>query len=159
MIRFFIQLLIGSSSQNCMGRKCTQRFQSGWSDLSNWWVSITFEAWINRIITTSAWIRSPTVGHQNQTVDPVYIRSRRAWPSFERRPCSAPRQPVNGNWKMRREFCRDTFEDCYILEGTELQPTTQLIYSCKPGFVIKGNSDVICQAWGTWTPLPVCTRK
>ncbi|CAL7944331.1 unnamed protein product [Xylocopa violacea] len=77
--------------------------------------------------------------------------------------CTVPPQPVNGYWKLHKSQCCNTEYDqlcdhCDISQGTRLEPGAYLIYSCNPGYKIRGSQDVFCGLNGKWLNIPVCTE-
>ncbi|XP_025263212.1 modular serine protease-like [Camponotus floridanus] len=70
--------------------------------------------------------------------------------------CKAPPQPQNGHWKLHRSQCSNTEQDCDLSEGMNLRPGSYLIYSCNPGYKIKGSMDVSCNIEGKWLNIPSC---
>lgn len=69
--------------------------------------------------------------------------------------CKAPPQPPNGQRKLYRSQC-NSGQDCDVSEGVHLQLGSHLIYSCNPGYNIRGATDVICNLEGNWLNIPVC---
>lgn len=69
--------------------------------------------------------------------------------------CKTPSQPPNGHWKLHRSQCQSD-QDCDIPEGMELQLGSHLVYSCNPGYKIRGSADVSCSLEGKWLNIPVC---
>nr|XP_012224365.1 PREDICTED: limulus clotting factor C-like [Linepithema humile] len=71
------------------------------------------------------------------------------------KPCTAPPQPQNGHYKLHGPQCSYTLY-CDIPERTKLQLGSHLIYSCNPGYILNGSSDVSCNFEGKWLNVPVC---
>ncbi|XP_066582506.1 modular serine protease-like [Prorops nasuta] len=79
------------------------------------------------------------------------------WKPKPRRPCSKPIPPVNGSYKLHYSQC-PTNEDCELENGTEFEPGTYLVYSCNPGFIVQGSTDVFCGPEGKWLNIPTCSE-
>ncbi|XP_043261980.1 modular serine protease-like [Colletes gigas] len=78
-------------------------------------------------------------------------------PKPTRQFCSAPQQPENGYWKLHKSQC-STGENCDIEQGIELQLGAYLVYTCRPGYKIRGSPDVVCGVGGKWLNIPICTE-
>ncbi|CAL1673906.1 unnamed protein product [Lasius platythorax] len=72
--------------------------------------------------------------------------------------CKAPPQPENGHWKLHRSQCSNTAQDCDTSEGVNLGLGSHLVYSCNPGYKIRGSTDVSCSFEGKWLNIPICTE-
>ncbi|XP_046750439.1 uncharacterized protein LOC124413710 isoform X2 [Diprion similis] len=70
-------------------------------------------------------------------------------------PCPVPPQPSNGQWKLHRTLC-DSNRECDVAQGLHLDPGSQLVYTCRPNYRIKGSTDVFCGVRGTWSEIPEC---
>nr|XP_046488012.1 uncharacterized protein LOC124221770 [Neodiprion pinetum] len=70
-------------------------------------------------------------------------------------PCLVPPQPSNGQWKLHRTLC-DSNRECDVPQGLQLEPGSQLIYTCRPNYRINGNAAVFCGVKGTWSEIPEC---
>jgi len=70
--------------------------------------------------------------------------------------CKAPPQPENGQWKLNELQCPNKM-DCDVAEGEELPLGSYIIYSCDPGYRLRGSAHVTCVLQGEWITIPVCT--
>ncbi|XP_015521100.2 modular serine protease [Neodiprion lecontei] len=71
--------------------------------------------------------------------------------------CLVPPQPSNGHWKLHRTLCSNEL-DCEIPQGVELEPGTQLVYTCNSNYKARGSTEVFCAVTGTWSKTPVCVE-
>ncbi|KZC10211.1 Limulus clotting factor C, partial [Dufourea novaeangliae] len=81
-------------------------------------------------------------------------------PSWTLKPrifCSVPPQPQNGFWKLHKSQCA-TGENCDTEHDVKFEPGAYLIYSCNPGYKIRGSSDVVCGLGGKWLNIPACVE-
>ncbi|XP_076181580.1 uncharacterized protein LOC143153855 isoform X1 [Ptiloglossa arizonensis] len=69
--------------------------------------------------------------------------------------CIVPPQPQNGYRKLHKSQC-SIGENCDIEQGIKLEPGSLLIYTCNPGYKIRGSAEVACGLGGNWLNIPVC---
>ncbi|CAD6239024.1 GSCOCT00008609001.2-RA-CDS [Cotesia congregata] len=71
--------------------------------------------------------------------------------------CFPPEQPQNGRWKLHKSQCQSN-EHCDANQNTVMIPGTYLVYSCNPGYELKGSSDIFCGPKSKWSSEPECVE-
>ncbi|XP_034175255.2 modular serine protease-like [Osmia lignaria lignaria] len=78
--------------------------------------------------------------------------------------CTVPAQPKNGYRKLYKPHCCDSIGSsqscdlCDVSQGTKIKPGEYLVYSCKPGYELKGRDQIFCTRDGQLLNIPVCTE-
>ncbi|EZA52823.1 hypothetical protein DMN91_001794 [Ooceraea biroi] len=105
------------------------------------------------------WPSLPTVTTTttSRSVTPTPTRPTVSLPPLNDDKCRAPPQPRNGRWKLHQSLC-PSGQDCDVAEGRELNLGSRIVYSCNPGYRLRGFADVSCTYQGIWLTIPVCTE-